>query len=56
VTQDRKTVTVVSRQDSSESIQPEVNISDDAMKIANEVPEVVEGAAPAKRPSPRKSK
>jgi small subunit ribosomal protein S2 len=55
VTQDRKTVTPVSRQDAGESVQPEVQISEELLK-ANEGSEAVEGAAPAKRPAPRKSK
>jgi small subunit ribosomal protein S2 len=55
VTQDRKTVTPVARQNDGESVQPEVQISEELLK-ANEGVEVVEGGAPAKRPSPRKSK
>jgi small subunit ribosomal protein S2 len=55
VTQDRKTVTPVARQDAGESVQPEVQISEELLK-ANEGSDAVEGAAPAKRPSPRKSK
>jgi len=55
VSQDRKTVTPVARQDAGESVQPEVQISEELLK-ANEGSEAVEGAAPAKRPAPRKSK
>ena len=55
VTQDRKTVTPVARQSEGESVQPEVQISEELLK-ASEGSESAEGAAPAKRPSPRKSK
>ena len=55
VAQDRKTVTPVARQNTGESVQPEVQISEELLK-ANEGSDAVEGAAPAKRPSPRKSK
>jgi small subunit ribosomal protein S2 len=55
VSQDRKTVIAVSRQDSGESVQPEVNISAEALAGA-EGPEVEGSAVVAKRPSPRKSK
>ncbi|MFM8549263.1 MAG: 30S ribosomal protein S2, partial [Verrucomicrobiota bacterium] len=55
VAQDRKTVTPVARQDAGESVQPEVQISEELLK-ANEGSDSVEGAAPVKRPSPRKSK
>ncbi|MEI7650485.1 MAG: 30S ribosomal protein S2 [Verrucomicrobiota bacterium] len=55
VSQDRKTVIAVSRQDSGESVQPEVNISAEALAGA-EGPEVEGSVVVAKRPSPRKSK
>jgi len=42
-------------QDGSLANQPEVQISEELLK-ANEGSDAVEGAAPAKRPSPRKSK
>ena len=55
VSQDRKTVIAVSRQDSGESVQPEVNISAEALAGA-EGPELEGAPVVAKRPSPRKSK
>ena len=51
----RKTVTPVSRQDSAQSMQPEVNISDELMK-ASETSDAAEvAAAPAKIARPRKN-